>query len=148
MLYQGVIVYEIIFADQRIDDQLPYTNPTVHYDWAYYILAPRYKNSILAAKSSEQSAMRTQGDAAYADNRDNIVEGFIPNPEAVASMRQARLAGDPRAPSLAEYHEGEAPTEAEIAFAEEKIRAIEEMAIKLQQNHPDIMDSDYQPPAD
>ena len=154
-------------------------------------------HALTATKSSDQSAMKTQSDATYTDNRDNIVEGFIPNPEAVASMRQARLEGDPRAPSLAEHHEREAPTEAElgdheqylayerrqqkrvyrayvdaskikttqlrsmieqgksegisaaeITFAEEKIRAIEEMAIKLQQDHPDIMDSNYQPPAD
>ena len=42
--------------------------------------------------------------------------------------------------------EGVSPEE--IAFAEDKIRGIEEMAIKLQQDHPDIMETSYQPPAD
>lgn len=129
--------------------------------------------------------------------RDDNIEEFIPNPDAVASLRQARLKGDPRAPKLGEYHERETPTEEElgdheqyveyekrqqkrvyrayveaskiktaqlrdmielgkaegvsdeeIAFAEEKIRGIEEMAITLQQDHPDIMEDSYQPPAD
>lgn len=133
----------------------------------------------------------------YEGKRDDIVEDFIPNPEAVASMRQARLEGDPRAPKLGNHHEREKPTEEElgdheqyleyerrqqkrvfrayveaskvktaqlrsmiekgktegvspeeIAFAEDKIRGIEEMAIKLQQDHPDIMEDSYQPPAD
>ena len=129
--------------------------------------------------------------------RDEVVEEFIPNPEAVASMRQARLEGDSRAPKLGDYHEREQPTEAElgdheqyleyerrqqkrvyrayveaskiktaqlrsmiekgkaegisaeeIEFAEQKIRGIEEMAIKLQQDYPDIMEDSYQQPAD
>ena len=124
-------------------------------------------------------------------------EAFTPNPAAIASMRQARLEGDPRAPKLGEYHEREIPTKEElgdheqyleyerrqqkrvyrayvdaskikttqlrsmiekgkvegisaeeIAFAEDKIRGIEEMAIKLQQDYPDIMEDSYQPPAD
>ncbi|NRA24843.1 MAG: hypothetical protein HRU08_10305 [Oleispira sp.] len=122
---------------------------------------------------------------------------FIPDPEAVASLREARLKGDPRAPKLSQHHERELPTaeelgdheqyieyerrqqkrvyrayveaskiktaqlrsmiekgkaegisDEEIAFAEEKIRGIEEMAIQLQQDHPDIMEDNYQPPAD
>lgn len=128
---------------------------------------------------------------------EDIAETFIPNPEVIASMSQARLHGDPRAPSLGEHHERETPTEKElgnheeyleyerrqqkrvyrayvdaskiktaqlrsmieqgktegiteeqIAFAEKKIRDIEEMAITLQQDFPDIMDDSYQPPAD
>ena len=124
-------------------------------------------------------------------------EAFTPNSEAIASMRQARLEGEPRAPKLGEYHEREIPTKEElgdheqyleyerrqqkrvyrayvdaskikttqlrsmiekgkvegisaeeIAFAEEKIRGIEEMAIKLQQDYPDIMEDSSQPPAD
>lgn len=124
-------------------------------------------------------------------------ESFTLNPEAIASMRQARLEGDPRTPKLGEYHDREVPSEEElgdheqyleyerrqqkrvyrayvdaskikttqlrsmiekgkaegvsaeeIAFAEEKIRGIEEMASKLQQDHPDIMEDSYQPPAD
>ena len=124
-------------------------------------------------------------------------ESFTLNPAAIASMRQARIEGDPRAPKLGEYHEREIPTTEElgdheqhleyelrqqkrvyrayvdaskikttqlrsmiergkaegisaeqIAFAEEKIRGIEEMASKLQQDHPDIMEDSYQPPAD
>lgn len=131
------------------------------------------------------------------DSSDTSIEEFVPNPDAVASLRQARLKGDPRAPKLGEYHERETPTEEEladheqyveyekrqqkrvyrayveaskiktaqlrdmielgkaegvseeeIAFAEEKIRGIEEMAITLQQDHPDIMEDSYQPPAD
>lgn len=122
---------------------------------------------------------------------------FIPDPEAIASMRQARLNGEPRAPSLKEHHKREVPTEEElgnheryleyelrqkkrtyrayvdaskiktahlrsmieqgkaegiseeqIAFAEKKILGIEEMATSLQQDFPDIMNEDYQPPAD
>ena len=38
----------------------------------------------------------------------------IPDPDAVASMRQARLKGDPRAPSLKEHHKRETPTEEEL----------------------------------
>jgi hypothetical protein len=155
------------------------------------------KSTITADKSTHQATAEKTDNGLYDDNRDDIIEDFIPNPEAVAAMRQARLEGDPRAPKLGTHHEREIPTEeelgdheqyleyerrqqkriyrayvdaskiktaqlrsmieqgktegvsaAEIAFAEEKIRGIEEMAIKLQQDHPDIMDSSYQPPAD
>jgi len=131
-------------------------------------------------------------------NRDPIdEETFIPKPEVVASLRQARLEGDSRTPNLAPNHEREAATEEElgdheqyleyerrqqkrvyrayveaskvktaqlrsmiergkaegisdeeIAFAEEKVRGIEEMAAKLQQDYPEIMQDSYQPPAD
>jgi hypothetical protein len=132
-----------------------------------------------------------------ANKRDEIIEDFIPNPAAVASMRQARLEGDSRTPNLAPNHEREKPSEEElgdhdqyveyerrqqkrvyrayveaskiktarlrsmieqgkaegvsaeeIAFAEDKIRGIEEMATSLQQDFPDIMEDSYQPPAD
>lgn len=155
------------------------------------------KSAITADKSAHPTTAEKTDDGLYDDNRDDIIDDFIPNPEAVAAMRQARLEGDPRAPKLGTHHEREIPTEeelgdheqyleyerrqqkriyrayvdaskiktaqlrsmieqgktegvsaAEIAFAEEKIRGIEEMAIKLQQDHPDIMDSSYQPPAD
>jgi hypothetical protein len=128
---------------------------------------------------------------------DALPENFMPDPNVVASMRQARLEGDPRAPAIGKYHEREVPTEEEladheqyleyerrqkkrvyrayveaskikttqlremiekgkdegvsaedIAFAEDKIRGIEKMAITLQQGFPDIMDDSYQPPAD
>lgn len=155
------------------------------------------KSAITADKSTHPTTAEKTDNGLYDDNRDDIIDDFIPNPEAVAAMRQARLEGDPRAPKLGTHHEREIPTEeelgdheqyleyerrqqkriyrayvdaskiktaqlrsmieqgktegvsaAEIAFAEEKIRGIEEMAIKLQQDHPDIMDSSYQPPAD
>lgn len=128
---------------------------------------------------------------------EDVSEDFIPDPEAIKSMQQARLKGDPRAPKLAKHHEREVPTEEElgdheqyleyerrqkkrvyrayvdaskikiaqlrsmieqgkaegisaeeIAFAEDKIKGIEEMAAKLQQDYPDIMEDSYQPPAD
>lgn len=149
-------------------------------------------NNITSKALTAESA-----DAQYDGARDEIIEDFIPNPEAVASMRQARIEGDPRAPALGQHHEREVPSEAElgdheqyleyerrqqkrvyrayveaskvktaqlrsmieqgkaegvspeeIAFAEEKIRGIEEMAITLQQDHPDIMEDSYEPPAD
>lgn len=156
------------------------------------------KNSTVIL-SSRINQVQTEENSTpqYEGKRDEIVEDFIPNPEAVASMRQARLEGDPRAPKLGNHHEREKPTEEElgdheqyleyerrqqkrvfrayveaskvktaqlrsmiekgktegvspeeIAFAEDKIRGIEEMAIKLQQDHPDIMETSYQPPAD
>ena len=133
----------------------------------------------------------------FDDKPKAVADSFIPDPDAVASMRQARLKGDPRAPSLKEHHKRETPTEEElgnheryleyelrqkkrtyrayveaskiktarirsmieqgksegisadqIAFAEQKILGIEEMATSLQQDFPDIMDEDYQPPTD
>lgn len=152
-------------------------------------------NAINAAQAASKETSRgveydVQGSQFYE-------EAFTPNPAAIASMRQARLEGDPRAPKLGEYHEREIPTKEElgdheqyleyerrqqkrvyrayvdaskikttqlrsmiekgkvegisaeeIAFAEDKIRGIEEMAIKLQQDYPDIMEDSYQPPAD
>jgi hypothetical protein len=158
------------------------------------------KNSAIiqpATTSQIHSGAGANSETQTQDKRDDIVDDFIPNPEAVASMRQARLEGDSRAPKLGEHHQRETPTEEElgdheqyleyerrqqkrvyrayvdaskiktaqlrsmiergkaegvsaeeIAFAEEKIRGIEEMAITLQQDHPDIMEDSYQPPAD
>jgi hypothetical protein len=131
------------------------------------------------------------------NEHETITEDFIPNPEAIASMRKARLEGDPRAPALGKYHQRDLPTEEElndhelyleyerrqekrvyrayveaskiktsqlramiakgkaagiseedIAFAEEKISGIENMALTLQQDYPDIMEDSYEPPAD
>lgn len=50
--------------------------------------------------------------------------------------------------SMIEQGKTEGVSAAEIEFAEEKIRGIEEMAITLQQDFPEIMDDSYQPPAD
>lgn len=50
--------------------------------------------------------------------------------------------------SMIEQGKAEGISPEEIAFAEEKIRGIEEMAAKLQQDYPDIMEDSYQPPAD
>lgn len=153
--------------------------------------------AINADNGGHQTPTKDRDNAPYDGNRDDIVEDFIPNPEAIASMRQARINGDPRAPKLAEHHEREVPTAEElgdheqyleyerrqqkrvyrayvdaskiktaqlrslieqgkaegvsaeeIEFAEKKIRGIEEMALTLQQDYPDIMDDSYQPPAD
>jgi len=147
--------------------------------------------------TAQQAAAEEYFSTQLDSPNDEAVEEFIPNPEAVASMRQARLKGDSRAPKLGDYHEREQPTadelgdheqyleyerrqqkrvyrayvEAskiktaqlrsmiekgkaegisaeEIEFAEQKIRGIEEMAVTLQQDHPDIMEDSYQPPAD
>jgi hypothetical protein len=155
------------------------------------------QNAINASKFTNQVSTAEEGNAPYDNKRDELIEDFIPNPAAIASMRQARIKGDPRAPKLGEYHEREIPTAEElgdheqhleyerrqqkrvyrayveaskikttqlrsmiekgkaegisaeqIAFAEEKIRGIEEMAITLQQDYPDIMEDSYQPPAD
>jgi len=151
-----------------------------------------------AARATEQYGTNKLETKGSAHNRDPInEETFTPNPEVVASLRQARLEGDSRTPNLAPNHEREAATEEElgdheqyleyeqrqqkrvyrayveaskvktaqlrsmiergkaegisdeeIAFAEEKVRGIEEMAAKLQQDYPDIMQDSYQPPAD
>ncbi len=155
-------------------------------------------NGIAPSSSTTSQSSSTEQPSGQSDsNSDDIIENFTPNPEAVASMRQARLKGDPRAPKLGEHHARETPTEEElgdheqyleyerrqqkrvfrayveaskiktaqlrsmiekgkaegisaeeIKFAEDKIRGIEEMAITLQQEHPDIMEDSYQPPAD
>lgn len=156
------------------------------------------KNGALNSyNTSAQNSLTEQSGALLADKRDDIIEDFIPNPKTVASLRQARLEGDPRTPNLAPNHEREKPSAEElgdhdqyveyekrqqkrvyrayvdaskiktaqlrsmiekgkaegvsaeeITFAEEKIRGIEEMAITLQQDYPDIMEDSYQPPAD
>ncbi len=156
----------------------------------------RLKSVAATAKDQQQTNKLETKDSVQ--NRDPIdEETFTPNPEVVASLRQARLKGDARTPNLAPNHEREAATEEElgdheqyleyerrqqkrvyrayveaskvktaqlrsmiergksegisdeeIAFAEEKVRGIEEMAAKLQQDYPDIMQDSYQPPAD
>ena len=175
---------KILFWQESISDSIASKNEAKN---STVILPSRINQVQTEEKSTPQ----------YESKRDEIVEDFIPNPEAVASMRQARLEGDPRAPKLGNHHEREKPTEEElgdheqyleyerrqqkrvfrayveaskvktaqlrsmiekgktegvspeeIAFAEDKIRGIEEMAIKLQQDHPDIMETSYQPPAD
>lgn len=142
-----------------------------------------------------QQDLHNKLDADDLNHRDN--NDFTPNPITVASLRQARIDGDPRAPKLSKHHERETPSEEElgdheqyleyeqrqqkrvyrayveaskvktkqirdmiergkaegvsdeeIAFAEEKIRGIEEMAAELQRDYPDIMEDNYQPPAD
>ena len=152
---------------------------------------------IASENTTSQASSEKQHNSSDEVRPEDIAEIFVPNPEAIASMNQARLHGDPRAPSLGEHHERETPTEKElgnheeyleyerrqqkrvyrayvdaskiktaqlrsmieqgktegiteeqIAFAEKKIRDIEEMAITLQQDFPDIMDDSYQPPAD
>lgn len=50
--------------------------------------------------------------------------------------------------SMIEQGKAEGISPEEIAFAEDKIKGIEEMAAKLQQDYPDIMEDSYQPPAD
>ncbi len=148
-----------------------------------------------ASADNNQKNISNNLDNNDANNRDN--DEFVPNPITVASLRQARIDGDPRAPKLTKHHERETPSEEElgdheqyveyekrqqkrvyrayveaskvktaqirdmiergkaegvsaeeIAFAEEKIRGIEEMALQLQQDYPDIMQDNYQPPAD
>jgi hypothetical protein len=155
------------------------------------------KSSAIDSQSSKKQSLEEENIITDDGRRDDLIEDFIPDPEAVASMRQARLEGDSRAPNLAPNHEREKPTEdelvdheqyleyerrqqkrvyrayveaskikttqlrsmieqgkeegisaEEIAFAEEKIRGIEEMAMTLQQDYPDIMEDSYQPPAD
>jgi len=156
------------------------------------------KNGALNShNTSIQNSLTEQSGTLLAKKRDDIIEDFIPNPKTVASLRQARLEGDPRTPNLAPNHEREKPSAEElgdhdqyveyekrqqkrvyrayveaskiktaqlrsmiekgkaegvsaeeITFAEEKIRGIEEMAITLQQDYPDIMEDSYQPPAD
>lgn len=50
--------------------------------------------------------------------------------------------------SMIEQGKAEGISPEEIAFAEDKIKGIEEMAAKLQQDYPDIMEESYQPPSD
>lgn len=159
-------------------------------------LATRPDKSTSIELSSDTLAVDDLNNAVY-EHHDDTGEDFIPDPEAIESMQQARLKGDPRAPKLGKHHEREVPTEEElgdheqyleyerrqqkrvyrayvdaskiktaqlrsmieqgkaegisaeeIAFAEDKIKGIEEMAAKLQQDYPDIMEDSYQPPAD
>ena len=155
------------------------------------------EGAVISPSKMNQASVAEENNLQYGDSADDIIEEFVPNPEAVASMRKARIEGDPRAPKLGEYHERDVPTTQElgdheqyleyerrqkkrvyrayveaskvkttqlrsmieqgkaegvsaeeIAFAEEKIRGIEEMAATLQLDHPDIMEDSYQPPAD
>jgi hypothetical protein len=152
--------------------------------------------TIQAEKASSSKVKITNSYELSTPNQTSDAD-FTPNPEAISSLRQARLQGDPRAPKLSSHHERELPTaeelgdheqyleyerrqqkrvyrvyveaskiktarlrsmiekgkaegisDEEIAFAEEKIRGIEKMAIQLQQDHPDIMEDSYQPPTD
>jgi hypothetical protein len=155
-------------------------------------------NSLPEPSNSTNHASIKEGNSTQYDGRRNAaIKTFIPNPEAVASLRQARLEGDSRTPNLAPNHEREQPSaealvdheqyleyerrqqkrvyrayveaskikttqlrsmieqgkaedvsDEDIAFAEEKIRGIEQMAMSLQQDYPDIMEDSYQPPAD
>lgn len=50
--------------------------------------------------------------------------------------------------NMIEQGKAEGVSAEDIAFAEKKIRGIEEMAATLQQEHPDIMEESYQPPSD
>ena len=50
--------------------------------------------------------------------------------------------------NMIEQGKAEGISAEDIAFAEDKIRGIEEMAATLQQEHPDIMEESYQPPSD
>jgi hypothetical protein len=175
--------YQLAFwQDERTNSALP----------EQIIRTSESKASLASSIQIEQEA-----DAIVSQDLNNEIETFIPDPDAISSMKHAREYGDPRAPKLAKHHEREKPTEAEladheqyieyerrqqkrvyrayveaskiktaqlrsmiekgkaegisdedIAFAEEKIRGIEEMALQLQQDHPDIMEDSYQPPAD
>lgn len=48
---QGDIVYEIIFADERIDGHLPYTDPTVHYEASRDIALKELREEFIALQS-------------------------------------------------------------------------------------------------
>jgi hypothetical protein len=48
---QGKIVYEIIFADERIDGHLPYTDPTVHYEASRDIALKELREEFIALQS-------------------------------------------------------------------------------------------------
>jgi hypothetical protein len=49
---QGDIVYEIIFADERIDGHLPYTDPTVHYEASRDIALKELREEFIALQST------------------------------------------------------------------------------------------------
>lgn len=174
--------YKLAFLDEESDSQSQHTSYT-------------------ASKEADHSSISHDQQSSYeAESLSDINQDqseFIPNPSTVASLREARINGDSRAPKLTKHHEREEPTEEEledhdqyveyerrqqkrvyrayveaskiktkqirdmielgksegisdeeIAFAEEKIRGIEEMAAQLQQDYPDIMEDSYQPPSD
>ena len=70
-------------------------------------------------KNAHQSSVAKQEIAPLNVQSDEVTEYFIPNAEAVASMRQARIEGDPRTPTLGEYHERETPTTEELGDHEQ-----------------------------
>jgi hypothetical protein len=49
---QGDIVYEIVFADERIDGHLPYTDPTVHYEASRDIALKELREEFAALQST------------------------------------------------------------------------------------------------
>ena len=49
---QGDIVYEIVFADKRIDGHLPYTDPTVHYEASRDIALKELREEFAALQST------------------------------------------------------------------------------------------------
>tara|TARA_R110001583_G_scaffold31121_1_gene106845 strand:- start:1707 stop:3047 length:1341 start_codon:yes stop_codon:yes gene_type:complete len=55
---QGDIVYEILFADKRIDGHLPYTDPTVHYEASRDIALKELREEF----ASLQSRLRNSAD--------------------------------------------------------------------------------------
>lgn len=96
-----------------------------------FIWQPSYKLTFLEKKTSAENT--DQGDSAnvamtsksapekvhsaepqYDVNWDHGIKDFVPNPEAIASMRQARMEGDPRAPKLGKSPEREKPTKEEL----------------------------------
>jgi type II secretory pathway component PulM len=75
-------------------------------------------NQIKQVASS--AAQTTNNDKLSAPNQTSDAD-FIPDPEAVASLRQARLEGDPRAPKLSKHHERELPTAEELGDHEQYV---------------------------
>ncbi|MFT4764151.1 MAG: hypothetical protein ACI9OH_001245 [Oleispira sp.] len=55
---QGDIVYEIVFADERVDGHLPYTDPTVHYEASRDIALKELREEF----SALQSKLRNSAD--------------------------------------------------------------------------------------
>ena len=49
---QGDIVYEIVFADERIDGHLPYTDPTVHYEASRDIALKELREEFIALQTT------------------------------------------------------------------------------------------------
>ena len=49
---QGDIVYEIVFADERVDGHLPYSDPTVHYEASRDIALKELREEFIALQSN------------------------------------------------------------------------------------------------